>query len=94
MFLVHLMQYKWDGDAPFPAYKTLAKRMVVSVKTARRLAKSLDEKKYLRREMRTGETNRFHLTKLMKALAALKETDEEQENAKAKKRARKIKPSI
>lgn len=74
MFVVHLMQHKWGADAPYPGYKTLAKRMGVSDKTARRLAKSLEDKKYLVREVREAQTNRFHLTKLIAALVALKKT--------------------
>jgi DNA-binding MarR family transcriptional regulator len=72
MFIVDLMQHKWGADAPYPGYKMIAKRMRVSDKTARRLAKSLEEKKYLAREVRRANTNRFHLTKLMSALVALK----------------------
>jgi DNA-binding MarR family transcriptional regulator len=72
MFIVHLMQHKWGAEAPFPGYKTIAKRMRVSDKTARRLAKSLEDKKYLVREVREATTNRFHLTKLMAALVGLK----------------------
>jgi len=72
MFVVHLMQYKWGEEAPYPGYKTIAKRMGVSDKTARRLAKSLEDKKYLLREIREANTNRFHLTKLMNALVGLK----------------------
>jgi hypothetical protein len=72
MFVVHLMQHKWGVAAPFPAYKTLAQRMRTSKKTAQRFAKSLQEKGYLYREMRTGESNRFHLNKLIAALVALK----------------------
>jgi DNA-binding MarR family transcriptional regulator len=72
MFIVHLMQHKWGADAPYPGYKMIAKRMGVSDKTARRLAKSLEDKKYLVREVRQANTNRFHLTKLMGALVVLK----------------------
>lgn len=72
MFVVHLMQHKWGKDAPYPGYKTIAKRMGVSDKTARRLAKSLEDKKYLVREVRQANTNRFHLSKLMAALVGLK----------------------
>ncbi len=73
MFVVHLMQHKWGEAAPYPGYKTIAKRMGVSDKTARRLAKSLEDKRYLFREVRQAQTNRFHLAKLMAALVALKE---------------------
>jgi DNA-binding MarR family transcriptional regulator len=73
MFVIHLMQHKWDENAPFPAYKTIAKRMHVSAKSARRWAASLEHKGYLKREMRVGATNRFHLKKLMEALVSLKQ---------------------
>jgi hypothetical protein len=74
MFVVHLMQHKWGTEAPYPGYKTLAKRMGASDKTARRLAKSLEDKKYLEREIREAQTNKFHLKKLIDALVALKKT--------------------
>lgn len=74
MFVVHLMQHKWGTEAPYPGYKTLAKRMGVSDKTARRLAKSLEDKKYLVREIREAQTNKFHVKKLIDALVALKKT--------------------
>jgi hypothetical protein len=72
MFVIHLMQHKWGAAAPFPSYRTLAQRMGVSVKTARRFAVSLQAKKYLYREFRTGATNLFYLDKLIAALVALK----------------------
>lgn len=72
MFVVHLMQFKWGSQAPFPSYGTLAEKMGVTVKTARRLAASLQQKQYLWREFRTGSTNRFHLDKLIEALVAHK----------------------
>lgn len=75
MFIVHLMQHKWGKDAPYPGYKMIAKRMGVSDKTARRLAKSLEDKKYLVREVRQANTNRFHLAKLMAALVELKKAE-------------------
>ena len=72
MFIIHLMQHKWGVAAPFPAYKTIAQRMRTSKKTAQRFAKSLQAKGYLYREMRTGESNRFHLNKLISALVTLR----------------------
>jgi|ERR1700722_10233069 len=72
MFIVRLMQHKWGADAPYPGYKVIAKRMGVSDKTARRFAKSLEDKKYLVREVRQANTNRFHLAKLIASLVALK----------------------
>lgn len=69
LFVLHLMEFKWDANAPFPGYKTLATRMGVSDKMVRRYAQSLEAKKYLRREIRAGQTNRFDLTPLFDALS-------------------------
>lgn len=69
MFVLHLMDYKWDAKHPFPGYKTIAKRMGVSTKMARTHGQNLEVKKYLRRQMRVGRTNRFDLTPLFDALA-------------------------
>jgi hypothetical protein len=68
LFVLHLMEFKWDADAPFPGYGTLAQRMGISVKMARRHAQTLEAKKYLRREIRSGKTNRFDLSPLFDAL--------------------------
>src|SRR5882724_1972414 len=68
LFVMHLMEFKWDERAPFPSYKTLAKRMGVSDKMVRRHAQSLEAKKYLRRVSRVGATNEFDLTPLFDAL--------------------------
>lgn len=74
MFVLQLMSYKWTEDAPFPSYKTVAKRMGITDKMARRYAAALESKGYLRREPRIGSTNRFNLSPLFDALAgALKE---------------------
>jgi hypothetical protein len=42
--------------------------MGVSDKMVRRYAKSLETKKYLRRTLRTGQTNQFDLTPLFDAI--------------------------
>lgn len=68
LFVLHLMEFKWDRSAPFPSYGTLAKRMGISKKMARRYAQSLEEKKFLNRLIRTGNTNRFDLTPLFDKL--------------------------
>jgi hypothetical protein len=69
MFVLHLMEFKWDAKAPFPGYKTIAARMGVSDKMARRYAQSLETKKFLHREVRRGQTNLFDLTPLFDALS-------------------------
>ena len=71
MFIIQLMRYKWDEKAPFPAFKTIARKMGVSDSAARGLARSLEKKGYLQRQMQVGQTNRFHLQKLFTALEAL-----------------------
>lgn len=70
LFVLHLMEFKWDSASPFPGYKTIGQRMGISDKMARRHAQALQAKGYLKRELRTGQTNRFDLTPLFKALAA------------------------
>jgi hypothetical protein len=71
MFVIHLMRHKWDSNAPYPSFGTLAKRMDVSAEAARSYARSLEKKGYLWREGKIGETNRFHLDKLFAALEKL-----------------------
>jgi DNA-binding MarR family transcriptional regulator len=91
LFVIHLMEFKWDEKAPFPGYATIAARMGISDKMARRHAQSLETKKYLRRVKRSGHTNRFDLTPLFDAL--LKAIEEEKINPtlpKPKRRATKV----
>lgn len=68
MLVLHLMSFKWGRDAPFPTYKTLARRMGVSEKMVRRYAQSLQKKKLLVRLFRTREANRFDLSGLFDVL--------------------------
>jgi hypothetical protein len=68
MFILHVMQFKWGDEAPFPGYKRIAAQMGISHKMARTHAKSLETKRLLRREMRVAQTNRFDLTPLFDAL--------------------------
>jgi hypothetical protein len=68
MFVIHLVQYKWDESAPYPSLTTIADRMAVSAGTARSFARSLERKGYLRREEITGKANKYHLDPLFKAL--------------------------
>jgi hypothetical protein len=68
MFVIHLMSFKWSDGAPYPSYRTLAKRMGCTEKQVRRHAKALESVGYLRREARERTTNRFHLVGLFTAL--------------------------
>lgn len=85
LFVLHLMEFKWDSNAPFTAHKTLAARMGISDKMARRHAKSLDVKGYLKRTIRTGQTSRFDLDPLFKALLKAVRRDEEKRRKKERK---------
>jgi len=69
MFVLQLMAFKWSEDAPFPSYTTLAKRMGITDKQARRYAKALEDKGFLNRTARIGSTNSFDLQPLFDALA-------------------------
>lgn len=73
MLLIHLIHFKWDEKAPFPGFKTIAKRMGLTDTQVRNHARSLDRKGYLQRIKRVGTTNRFHLEPLFKALERQKE---------------------
>jgi DNA-binding IclR family transcriptional regulator len=68
MFILHLMSFKWSEQAPYPSYKTLAKRMGVTDKMVRRYAAGLEDKGYLKREGWIGSTNTFDLTPLFALL--------------------------
>ena len=68
MFVLHLMTYKWEAAAPYPSYRTLARRMNVSETMVRSYARSLSQKGYLIRQYRSRAPNRFDLTPLFEAL--------------------------
>ena len=88
LFVLQLMTFKWDTALPFPSYKTIAKRMGITDKMARRYAQSLDRKGYLRRQYQERKTNRFDLTGLFEALARTPYQGGEEETAPRKKGAR------
>ena len=56
MFVLELMTFKWNENAPFPNYHTLAHRMGVSTEMVRRHAKSLESKGLLKRLERKGQS--------------------------------------
>lgn len=69
MFVLQLMAFKWNENAPFPSYATLAKRMGITDKQVRRYAKALEDKGFLQRTARIGSSNSFDLQPLFNALA-------------------------
>lgn len=68
MFIVHLISFKWDEEAPFPSFKKIAAHMGVSASAARSYARSLERKNYLKREARSGDTTIFLLQPLFEKL--------------------------
>jgi hypothetical protein len=70
MLVLQLMAFKWTEEDPFPSYARLATRMGVSMKQVRRIARSIEEKGYLKRVGRIGNSNKFDLQPLFDALAA------------------------
>ena len=59
MFVLQLMCFKWNENAAFPSYKTLAQRMGVTPEMARRHAKNLETKRLLVRMKRKRQNNAF-----------------------------------
>ena len=70
MLIVHLMRHKWDKKAPYPGFETLAKQMGLTATSVRNHARSLEKKRFLIREPRVSQTNKFHLDPLFKRLEA------------------------
>ena len=70
LFVIQLMSWKWDASAPFPGYGAIAERMGLSVAYTRKIARSLEGKNLLRRQVRRGQTKLFDLTPLCRRLVA------------------------
>jgi len=60
---------------PFPKIGTLAKRMLRSEQSVRTALRSLENKGYLRRQMRSGRTNLFDFQPLFNKLEKMMEED-------------------
>ena len=71
VFLLQLMTFKWDTNAPYPSYKKIAEQMGVSEVYVRKIARSLEEKKFLNRQQREGTTNEYDLQPLFDILKEL-----------------------
>lgn len=85
VFILNLMYHKRDRRDPYPAYKTIAKRMAISVSYARDLARNLVRKQLLNLTIRVGLPNLFDLEPLFAKLAELAEKDMEARRLKTKK---------
>jgi hypothetical protein len=89
MLVIHLMSFKWDDAMPWPAFKTLAKRMGISATAVRNHARSLEtRKKYLVRHKRVGQPNLFDLTPLFTALEKVQAAEEQRKAAEQKRTRR------
>lgn len=68
LFVLHLLEWADDAGTFFPGYRALALRMGVTEKMARRYAKRLEEKAYLRRQLRPGQRSELDISRLFDAL--------------------------
>lgn len=84
MVLIHILSFKWDAGAPFPALKTIAKRMGLTPVSVRSHLRNLEKKGLIEREMQVGTTNRFHLRRLFESLEKLQREDRVAEIARLK----------
>lgn len=71
IFIMQIMSFKWGEESPYPSYKRVARRMGISERYSRRVARSLEEKGLLRREQRSDKTNKFHLDPLFKEISRI-----------------------
>lgn len=88
MLIIHLMLHKWTNEPPYPAFKTLAKRMGISDTAVRGHARSLEFKKYLKRQKRVNDTNLFYLEPLFDALEKMRAADLKTKEEHEKKKTR------
>jgi DNA-binding MarR family transcriptional regulator len=73
MLLIHLIDYKWTEEAPWPSVAALAKRMDMTRRAVRMSIAKLEEKGLLRRVATPGRnrSNRYVLDGLFAQLEAL-----------------------
>ncbi|WP_439099572.1 helix-turn-helix domain-containing protein [Corallococcus exercitus] len=64
MLLVHIHQYKWTADLPFPSVTLLARLMGCSTRNVRKLCLSLESVGYIKRVTRDGMSNLFDMSGL------------------------------
>jgi hypothetical protein len=79
LFVIHLLDFKRDANAPFPSYARIARYMGVQAKAVQRYARTLERKGLLRRETRNGESNRFDLQPLFERVEELMDDVDELE---------------
>jgi DNA-binding MarR family transcriptional regulator len=94
MVIIHIMSFKWDADAPFPALKTIARRMGITAPSVRTHLRNLEKHGLLAREFHIGTTNRFHLGPLFERLENLIDEDEKAAEEAAVRAAARNRPGI
>lgn len=75
MVIIHLMQFKWDHQDPYPSLQTIAERMGITVASVRKHMQTLESKELILRQQRTGTSNRYKLNRLFQQLESLMERD-------------------
>jgi len=65
MFLVHIFEYKWSVDNPYPSLVTIAAKMGKSRKTTQRIIRGLERRGFISRHPHPGQPNRLDLNKLI-----------------------------
>lgn len=81
--IVHLFSYKWDEAMPYPAVSSLATQMGKSKQAIRTMLRSLEEKEYIKRNMRHGHRSHYDLRPLINAVEKLYDEDIAAKRAKA-----------
>ena len=68
MLIIQLMYHKWNADPPYPSFTNLSIRMGLTEQQVRFHALNLVKKGYLRKTVRQGRSNLFHLEPLLEKL--------------------------
>ncbi len=76
LLVIHIAAHQWDKKAPFPSMQRLARLMGVSARYIRKMVLRLEELKLVSRQARSGTSNLFDLSGLVRLLD---ERAEEQE---------------
>lgn len=80
LFTIHVWQHWWSERDPYPSLRTIASRMGISVRQAKRYVESLEQKGFLRvieRFLPDGSqtTNEFDYSALIRAVVAAARAD-------------------
>lgn len=84
MLVCHLMTYKWDARAPRPGAPAVAAQMGISASAVRKLIRSLEVKRCLKRGFRRGRPNTYDLRPLFVKLEALQNELEAQKRRRGR----------